>query len=139
MLRAVIAAAALLLSAGAASAESYACHSLSGEPPATLDFTIRHSSGAWAVMSAKFQIEGDLGYSTTAAEPTSLATVTGVEIGSAEDVAFRLRYTADDYDGDVASIHVVTLSEGARSLTAGVLQVTGGGLWAMECDLDYEG
>lgn len=139
MHRALIAAAALLLSAGTASAERYACHSLAGEPSASLDFTIRHSSGAWAVMSAAFQIEGDIGYSTDATEPTSLAMVNDVEIGSAEDVAFKLHYTADDYDGDVASVHMVTLSEGAHSLTAGVLQVTGGGLWAMECDLDYEG
>jgi hypothetical protein len=139
MLRAVVAAAVLLASASAASAETYACHSVSGEPPVTLDFRIRHSSGAWAVMSAAFQIEDDIGYSTDATEPTSLATVTKVEITSAADVAFKLHYTADDYDGDVASLHVVTLTEGAHSLTAGVLQVTGGGLWAMECDLDYEG
>ncbi len=139
MLRALIATAALLAGAGAASAETYACRSVSGEPPATLDFSIRHSSGAWAVMSAAFQIEDDIGYSTTAAEPTSLATVTGVEIGSAEDVAFKFHYTDADYDGDVASVHVVTLSEGARSLTAGVLAVVGGGLWAVQCDLDYEG
>jgi hypothetical protein len=138
MFRALIAAAALLASATTASAEAYDCRSLSGEPPATLSFTTRHSSGAYAVMAAEFQIEDDLGYSTTAAEPTSLATISGVEIDS-ENVMFRFHYSDAGYDGDVATVHVVTLSEGEHDLTAGVLQVSGGGLWAVQCEVDYAG
>ena len=139
MLRSLIAAAVLLAGAGSAAAESYICRSLDGEPPTSLDFTIRYSSGAWAVMSVAFQVEGDVGYSTITGEPTGLAIVTGVEIASAADVAFRLQAGGQGDRGDVASIHVVTLSEGETSLTAGVLQVTGGGLWPIQCDIADEG
>ena len=38
---------------------------------------------------------------------------------------------------DVAELYVVTLSEGAHSLTAGVLQIGGGGLWPIQCDVAY--
>jgi hypothetical protein len=138
MFRPLIAAAALAASATTASAESYDCRSLSGEPPVTLSFTTRHADGGYAVIAAEFQIEDDIGYSTTATEPTSLATVSGVEIAS-ETVAFRFHYTDASYDGDVATVRVATLSEGAYSLTAGVLQVSGGGLWAVQCEVDYEG
>src|SRR5690606_21505871 len=107
--------------------------SLDGEPPTSLDFTIRHSSGAWAVMSAAFQVEGEAGYSTMTTARAGLAMVTGVEIASAADVAFQLQAGGQGDGGDVASIHVVTLSQGEASLTAGVLQVTGGGFWPIQC------
>lgn len=134
MYRAVIAGVALLAATGAASAESFTCRSLSGDPPVLLDFGVADR----AISSASFQIEDDMGYSTTADEPTSLATISGAEIGGAGDVAFKFHYADASYDGDVASVHVVTLSEGAFSKTAGVLQVSGGGVWAIECDVDYE-
>ena len=138
MLRALTLAVVLAASTTVARSESYDCRSLSGEPTATLSFTTRYSSGDYAVMAAEFQIEDDIGYSTTATEPTSLATLSGVEIDSG-NVEFRFHYKDANYDGDVATVHVVTLSEGANSLTAGVLQVSAGGLWAVQCEVNYEG
>jgi len=123
---------------GSAIADEYACRSLEGESPVTLDFALRSASDAYSVTSAAFQIEGDIGYSTVASEPTALATVTGVEATS-EDVRFSLHYTDANYDGDVATVHVVTLADGAQILTAGVLRVVGGGLWPVRCEIDYEG
>jgi hypothetical protein len=135
MHRTLIAALALAASVGAALAETYSCRSLDGETPVTLDFTTSYSNGAYAVDSAAFQIEDDLGYSTTAIEPTSLATLTGADVSS-ESLRFSFHYQDADYDGDVATVHVVTLSEGANALTAGVLQVVGGGLWSIRCDIE---
>lgn len=132
-----MAAMALLALPGSALADEYACRSLGEEPPVTMDFSLRYSSGAYAVMSAGFQIEGDIGYSTSASEPTSLATVTGME-ASQDQVRFSLHYKDADYDGDVATLHVVTLSEGVHTLTAGVLHVVGGGLWPLQCEIDYQ-
>ena len=121
-----------------AAADEYSCRSIGGEGAVTVEFSFRISSGAYAVASAGFQIEGDIGYSTSATEPTSLATVTGVE-GDDEHFRFSLHYTDAEYDGDIATVHVATLSEGAHTLTAGVLHVVGGGLWPIQCDVDYEG
>jgi hypothetical protein len=139
MYRALIAAAALLAFTGTASAETFACRSVSGEPPVNLDFALRYSSDGFTVISAAFQIEGDIGYSTTATEPTSLATIAHAPISAAEDVAFRFHYTDAEYDGDVASVRIVSLSEGMDIKAAGVIAVVGGGAWALECDLSYEG
>jgi hypothetical protein len=127
-----------MLAMPGALADEYACKSLAGDPPVTLDFSLRYSSGAYAVMSAAFQIEGDIGYSTTATEPTDLATVTGVEI-SADEVRFKLHYADATYDGDIATIHVVTLAEGEHTVTAGALHVLAGGLWPVQCEINYEG
>lgn len=130
----LIAAAAVALSAGTAAAETYTCRTLNETDfPVTASFDLRYSSGAYAIMRAEFQIEGDIGYSTMATHPLDLATVTGVEADE-NSIAFSLHHTDPDYDGDVATLHVVTLSEGAHELTAGVLKVVGGGLWPIACD-----
>jgi len=121
-----------------ATADEYSCRSIGGEGAVTMDFALRYSGGAYDVVSAGFQIEGDIGYSTSATEPTSLATITGIE-GDDEHVRFSLHYTDAAYDGDIATVHVATLSEGAHTLTAGVLHVVAGGLWPIQCEIDYEG
>src|SRR6218665_3015312 len=81
---------------GVAIADDYTCRSLAGEmpadPPVEIGFTLDHSDGAPVISRADFQIEGDLGYSTEAIEPTSLATITGLKV--ADDVIeFRLHYS----------------------------------------------
>ena len=137
IVKTLIAAVALAASAGAVTAADYSCHSVTsdekGAPPVEVSFTLTHSSGAYAVMKAAFQIENDIGYSTTATEPTSLATVTGVAVEN-DVIGFRLHYTGDGYDGDIARLHVVTLSEGAHALTAGAFHAVGGGLYVVVCD-----
>jgi hypothetical protein len=131
--RFLIAAAFVVLSAGTAAAETYTCRSLDETDfPVTARFDLRYSSGAYAIMRAEFQIEGDIGYSTAATHPLDLATVTGVEVDEGS-IQFSLQHTDPDYDGIVATLHVVTLSEGAHELTAGVLKVVGGGLWPIAC------
>lgn len=131
----LIAAGALAASVTGAAADSYACRSLNETDfPATANFEIRHSSNAYAVISAGLQIEGDIGYSTTATEPSDLVTVDGVDIDSGH-IKFDLHQHDANDDGDVATLHVVTLSEGVHDLTGGVLQVDGGGLWIIQCDV----
>ncbi len=135
----LIAAAAVALSAGTAAAETYTCRTLNETDfPVTASFDLRYSSGAYAVMSAEFQIEGDIGYSTTATHPLDLATVTGVAVDEGS-IKFSLQHTDPDYDGNVATLHVVTLTEGTHALTAGVLKVVGGGLWPIVCDTSESG
>jgi hypothetical protein len=130
-------AAALAATASAATASDYSCHSVAGDeegaPPAEVSFTLTYSSNAYAVIKAAFQIEGDIGYSTVATEPTSLATVTGVVVDD-DVIEFSLHYTGDGYDGDIAKLHVVTLSEGAHAITAGAFHAVGGGLYAVVCE-----
>lgn len=128
----------LLPVTGSAHADAYSCRSLSGDPPVTLHFDLHYSNGAYAVTQAAFQIEDEIGYSTTAEHPQDRATVTGIEAG-AEEVRFSLHYAGVSHDADVATVHVVTLVEGAHTLTAGVLHVVAGGLWPMQCDIAYEG
>jgi hypothetical protein len=134
--------AALAAMPGAAVAEDYACRSVAGEmpgdPPVEIGFTLDYTDSGHAISRASFQIEGDLGYSTEATEPTSLATVTGLKVAD-HVIAFRLHYTGDGYDGDIATLHVVTLSEGAHWITAGAFHAVGGGLWAIKCDTPNEG
>jgi hypothetical protein len=137
LLKVLTAAAALAVPAGAALADDYACHSVASDeeqaPPVQISFTLVYSSHAYAVTKAAFQIEGDIGYSTTATEPTSLATVTGVVVEN-DFIEFSLHYSDSGYDGDVAKLHVVTLSEGAHYITAGAFHAVGGGLYAVVCD-----
>jgi hypothetical protein len=133
----LIATAALAATASAATASDYSCHSVASDekaaPPVEVSFTLGHSSNAYAVMKAAFQIEGDIGYSTEATEQTSLATVTGVVVEN-DVIEFSLHYTGGGYDGDIAKLHVVTLSEGAHAITAGAFHAVGGGLYAVVCD-----
>jgi hypothetical protein len=118
-----------------AAAETYRCSSLAGEPAVTFEATTRHSSGAWAVISAGFQIEGDIGYATDADDPRDRAAVNHVEIDD-DEVAFDLE--AGEVGGPLAaSIHLVTMSEGAHELTGGLLRVVAGGLWIVQCDVDH--
>lgn len=126
---------------GALAADRYACESLEGDPPATADFTLNYSSGAYAILVAAFQIEDDIGYSTEAADIRDRALVSGVDVSAgAEDVRFELLAAENGYGSrPIARLHVVTLSEGVHVLTAGALQVAGGGLWAIRCDIDYGG
>lgn len=133
MLRRLIPAAFFALVGGTAAGEEHTCHSLEGDPPATVRYDLRYSSGAYAVTSARFKIEGDIGYSTAADDPRDLATITAVE-ASGNELEFSFHYQDMNYDGDVARVHVVTLFEGVYGLTAGVLQVTGGGLWPIACE-----
>jgi hypothetical protein len=135
----IFAAVSLLVTfgSGAAAAEEYRCHSVAGEPAVTFEATTRHSSGAWAVMSAKFQIEGDIGYSTDAEDPRDQAAVNHVDIDD-DEVAFDLE--AGEVGGPLAaSVHLVTMFEGAHELTGGLLHVVAGGLWIVQCDVDHAG
>jgi hypothetical protein len=139
MHRALAILAILLAGSGAASAaDRYACASLAGDPGVTADFTLSYSSRAYAVLGAGFRIEDEIGYSTEASDPRDRALVSAVDVSTgAEDISFSLLAAEGGYaSSPVARLHVVTLPEGAHMLTAGVLQVTGGGLWPIRCDVD---
>ena len=138
-MRAHLLIAALLTTTGAASAaDTYTCRSLNETDfPVTASFDLRHGDSGYSVPRAEMQIEGDMGYSTTPDHPSNGAFVSEIDV---DDGSIRLVFhqTYDGYDVDVAELHVVTLSEGVYELTAGVLQIGGGGLWAIQCDIAYE-
>ena len=130
--------AALLIATGAVhAADTYTCRSL-GETafPATASFDLDLADGVYTVPRAELLIEGDIGYSTHAGDQSGVAFVSEIDAASG---ALRLVFhqTYDQYDTDVATLHVVTLSEGAHSLTAGVLHIAAGGLWPIQCDVTY--
>jgi hypothetical protein len=134
----LIAAAILALPAAAAAADTYDCRSLNEtDYPVTVSFDVDYADDAFSVLRAELQIEGDIGYSSTAEHPSNRALATDIEIGG-DAIRFNFHLNDGEYDVDVARLHVVTLSEGAYSLTAGVLQVGGGGLWPIECTVTYE-
>jgi hypothetical protein len=130
---------ALLTTTGAASAaDTYTCRSLNKTDfPVTASFDLEHGDSGTTVPRAQMQIEGDMGYSTTPDHPSNGAFVSEIEIGNGS-VRLVFHQTYNEYDVDVAELHVVTLSEGVYDLTAGVLQIGGGGLWAIQCDITYE-
>ena len=52
----------------------------------------------------------------------------------------ELRPEAGEVGGPLAaSVHLITMSEGAHELTGGVLHVVAGGLWIVACDVDHAG
>lgn len=138
-MRTYILIAALILTTGAAkAADTYDCRSLNATDfPVTASFDLEHTDNGVTVPRAQMQIEGDMGYSTTPDHPSNRAFVSEIDV---DDGSIRLVFhqTYDGYDVDVAELHVVTLSEGVYDLTAGVLQIGGGGLWPIQCDITYE-
>jgi hypothetical protein len=134
----LIAGAVLVASVSGAVADTYACRSLNDPDfPVTANFELTYIDDVFAVPSADLQIEGDMGYSTTAEHPSNRAFVTDLEVGN-EAIKFNFHLNDGQYDVDVARLHVVTLSEGVYSHTGGVLQVGGGGLWTIQCDVVYD-
>jgi hypothetical protein len=129
----------LLLPAPAAAADTYACRSLQGDPPATFGFTLSHSSDAYAILGASLEVEGGVGYATAPAGTAEEALVDEVAVApEAAAIGFALLRAEAGYGSDpVARIRLVTLSTDTHTMTAGVLQVTGGGLWPMLCDSDH--
>jgi hypothetical protein len=122
----------------AAALDTYDCRSLSETDfPVTASFDLDYADDVFSIPRAELQIEGDIGYSSTAEHPSNRAFAADIEVGG-DAVRFNFHLNDGEYDVDVARLHVVTLSEGAHSLTAGVLQVGGGGLWPIECDVTYE-
>jgi hypothetical protein len=127
-----------LLATPAAAADTYDCRSLNETDfPVTASFDLDYADDAFSIPRAELQIEGDIGYSSTAEHPSNRAFATEIDVGG-DAIKFNFHLDDGEYDVDVARLHVVTLSEGAYSLTAGVIQVGGGGLWPIECTVAYE-
>ena len=137
-MRADILIATLLATTGAAAAaDTYTCRSLNETDfPATASFDLERDDSGYTVPRAQMQIEDDIGYSTAPDHPSNGAFVSEIEVGNSS-IRLVFHQTYDEYDVDVAELYVVTLSEGAHSLTAGVLQIGGGGLWPIQCDVAY--
>jgi hypothetical protein len=138
-MRANLLIAAFLATTGAAAAaDTYTCSSLDeSDFQVTASFDLQHGDDGYTVPRAEMQIEGDMGYSTTPDHPGNGAFVSEIEVGHGS-IRLVFHQTYDEYDVDVAELHVVTLSEGVYDLTAGVLQIGGGGLWPIQCDIAYE-
>jgi hypothetical protein len=128
----------LATTGAAAAADTYTCRSVNETDfPVTVSFDLEHGDNGYSVPRAQMQIEGDIGYSTTPDHPSNGAFVSEIDVGNGS-IRLVFHQTYDEYDVDVAELHVVTLSEGAYDLTAGVLQIGGGGLWPIQCDVAFE-
>ena len=133
MFRAIVAILALALSAGAAFADGYTCRSIAGG--VTLGFTLTRGEAGYTVTDAALKIGDEPGYSTTATEPTSLATITGLDM----DNKVLFNFHATGTDTDVATVRLVTRFEGGGGVATGTLKPAAGGVYAIRCDIAHEG
>lgn len=133
MFRAIVAILALALSAGAAFADDYTCRSIAGG--VTLGFTLTSSDAGYAVTDAALKIGDEPGYSTTATEPASLATITGLDM----DNKVLFNFHASGSDTNVATVRLVTRFEGGGGVATGTLKPAAGGVYAIRCDITHEG
>ena len=133
MFRAIVAVVALALSAGTAFADGYTCRSIAGG--VSLGFTLTRGDAGYAVTDATFKIGDEPGYSTTATEPASLATITGLDMDN--KVLFNFHATGSDTD--VATVRLVTRFEGGGGVATGTLKPAAGGVYAIRCDIAHEG
>lgn len=131
MFRTVVAVLALALSAGAAFADGYTCRSIAGG--VTLGFTLSRGDTGYTVTDAALKIGDEAGYSTTAAEPASLATITGLDMDN------KVLFNFHSGDADVATVRLVTRFEGGGGLATGTLKTAVGGVYAIRCDIADEG
>jgi len=133
MFRTVIAIVTLALSAGTAFADGYTCRSIAGG--LTLGFTLARSDAGYAVTDAAIKIGEEPEYSTTATDPASLATITGLDM----DNKVLFNFHATQGDADIATVHLVTRFEGGGGLATGTLKTATGGIYAIRCDIAHEG
>jgi len=133
MFRTVIALAAVALSVGTAFADDYTCRAIAGG--LTLGFTLAKGNAGYAVTDAALKIGDEPGYSTSATDPASLATITGLDMDN--KVLFNVH--ASSTDTDIATIRLVTRFEGAAGLATGTLKTPAGGIYAIRCDVTHEG
>lgn len=131
MFRTVIVAGALALSAGTAFADGYACRSIAGG--VALGFTLTRGDAGYAVTDAALKVGDEPGYSTTATEPASLATITGLDLDN------KVLFNFHAGDADIATVRLVTRFEGGAGLATGTLKTTSGGVYAIRCDITDEG
>jgi len=129
MFRTVVAILALALSAGTAFADDYTCRSIAGG--VTLGFTLTRGDAGYAVTDAVFKLGDEPGYSTTATEPPSLATITGLDM----DNKVLFNFHSSQSDTDVATVRLVTRFEGGGGLATGTLKPAAGGVYAIRCDI----
>jgi hypothetical protein len=130
---------AIFASSGDARAETYTCHSLV-EESAELSFSIdRDADGVESIAKLDVLVADEFGYSTSPETPlgdrarvASLSTDNSV-------VRFQLFTVDPQYDYPIGEVGLVTLNEGAAQVvTAGVLQLGGGGVWPIQCEIDYD-
>lgn len=118
-----------------AAASTFHCVDPDGE--VTLDFVENYDPGTGIhdLVSAKFQIVDDIGY-TTAKDPNNDGDVTLINVDISGEVAsfdMHLLNTEQGYDTIVGSIRLTRASEGSESATGGTIHIAGGGAWAIAC------
>ncbi|HEY9010620.1 MAG TPA: hypothetical protein VIN06_06350 [Devosia sp.] len=95
------------------------------------------TTGEFGLVSAKFQIVDDLGY-TSADDPSNDGEITLINsVQDWENLAFdmHLRNVEKGYDSIVGSIRMSRAQEGSIEAIGGTLHVSGGGAWAVTCDV----
>jgi hypothetical protein len=130
-------AAGLMLAAGQAVADEYDCHDVVGTPGVELHITTAAGDENATVVRAAVQVKDDIGYATDSKEPTALVTVTDATV-TGDTLHITLHQKDSEVDFDAAEIYLATLWSGVYPMTSGVLSLEGGGLWTMNCKVEYE-
>jgi hypothetical protein len=125
--RGITAAAALLLTAGAAYAESFSCRSLGGPEP-VLTFTLAQSGETFSVPDATLKL-GDVSYATAATDPALQATIVDLDLDN------KVEFTVRHADTDLAFVNLVTRFESGGGIATGTIRAMAGGIQVLRCDI----
>jgi hypothetical protein len=93
------------------------------------------ATGVFGLVSAKFQIVDDLGY-TSADDPSNDGDVTFIKVTQDfSTLSFDMHLLNADkgYDTIVGSVRLSRAQEGSQEAIGGTLHVSGGGAWAVAC------
>jgi len=97
--------------------------------------TYDEATGAFGLVSAKFQIMDELGY-TSAKDPSNDGDVTFVNVTAdweTLDFDMHLRNAEKGYDTVVGSVRLSRAQEGSQHAVGGTLHAGGGGAFAVSC------
>jgi hypothetical protein len=128
-MRAVLLASAMAMTISPVLAETVKCTDAKGE--VAVEYDIDYEPDPNAVTRVQMQIAGDFGISTDPAHEDYSGEDIAEQVVDRGLVDVTLRVKGEG--GPALRLRVVEASEGQASVTAGVLAVSGGGVWAITC------
>lgn len=130
---------AIFATSGDARAEGYTCHSLV-EENAELSFVLeRDANDIEFIDTLHVLVADEFGYSTDPDTPLGDRARIANVLYDTRALTFQLFTVDPQYDYPIGEVGLVSLEEGqAHSVVAGALQLDGGGVWPIECDIDYD-
>lgn len=95
------------------------------------------ATGEFGLVAASFQVMDELSY-TSADDPGNDGDVTFVNVAqdfSTLSFDLHLRNVEKGYDTTVGSVRLTRAQEGSQEAIGGTLHVSGGGAWAVSCEV----